>query len=402
MTVIALTIIAPPLRYSFGIIGSIATRSILNSLSRTSIAIATLTIAISLTVGIGLMIQSFRSTVDVWLDTALGNGIYISSPSVSLDLEQSAIEEQILTALQSMPEIASIDTFRRTKVNSPTGQVNVVAIHTAYETFNRPERFKYGDPDTVWDMFQKGSTVLISEPFAYRNNLNVGSRLVLNTNDGAKSFLVGAIYYDYSSSDGIVMISSNIYQDLWNDKKTSSARIHLAEGHDIDDVIFKISTVTESIQTLEIRSDDELKQAALEVFDRSFKITSVMRIIAIIIAFVGVLGALLALQTESRKEMSILKTIGLVPSQISRLLATQSLLIGLLAGIFAIPVGISMAAGLIYVVNSRSFGWSMEIHIYPYILFEAILIAIVASLSACAYPAIRTLTTPSFVDLRDE
>jgi putative ABC transport system permease protein len=84
-----------------------------------------------------------------------------------------------------------------------------------------------------------------------------------------------------------------------------------------------------------------------------------MRIIAIIIAFVGILGALLALQTESRKEMSILKTIGLVPSQISRLLATQSLLIGLLAGIFAIPVGISMAAGLIYVVNSRSFGWSM-------------------------------------------
>lgn len=402
MTVIALTIIASPLRYSFGIIGSIATRSILNSLSRTSIAIATLTIAISLTVGIGLMIQSFRSTVDVWLDTALGNGIYISSPSVSLDLEQSAIEEQILTALQSMPEIASIDTFRRTKVNSPTGSVNVVAIHTAYETFNRPERFKYGDPATVWDMFQKGSTILISEPFAYRNNLNVGSRLVLNTDGGPKSFSVGAIYYDYSSSDGIVMISSNIYQDLWNDKKTSSARIHLTEGHDIDDVIFKISTITESIQTLEIRSDDELKQAALEVFDRSFKITSVMRIIAIIIAFVGILGALLALQTESRKEMSILKTIGLVPSQISRLLATQSLLIGLLAGIFAIPVGISMAAGLIYVVNSRSFGWSMEIHIYPYILFEAILIAIVASLSACAYPAIRTLTTPSFVDLRDE
>ena len=167
-------------------------------------------------------------------------------------------------------------------------------------------------------------------------------------------------------------------------------------------MIFKISTVTESIQTLEIRSDDELKQAALEVFDRSFKITSVMRVIAIIIAFVGVLGALLALQTESRKEMSILKTIGLIPSQISRLLATQSLLIGLLSGIFAIPVGISMATGLIYVVNSRSFGWSMSLHIYPYILFEAIFIAIVASLSACAYPAIRTLTTPSLVDLRDE
>ena len=88
-------------------------------------------------------------------------------------------------------------------------------------------------------------------------------------------------------SEMCIRDSSNIYQDLWNDKKTSSARIHLAEGHDIDDVIFKISTVTESIQTLEIRSDDELKQAALEVFDRSFKITSVMRVIAIIIAFVG-------------------------------------------------------------------------------------------------------------------
>ena len=402
MTVIVLTIIAPPLRYSLGVIGSIATRSILNSLSRTSIAIATLTIAISLTVGIGLMIQSFRSTVDIWLDTALGNGIYISSPSVSLDLEQSALEEAILTKLQMMSEIESIDTFRRTKVNSQNGQVNIVAIDTAYATFTRPDRFKYGDPEMVWDLFQKGSTVLISEPFAYRNDLHVGSHLLLNTNYGNRSFSVGAIYYDYSSSDGIIMINSNTYKELWQDEKISSASIHVSEGYNIDDVIFKISNMTDQVQTLEIRSDNQLKQAALEVFDRSFKITSVMRIIAIIIAFVGILGALLALQTESRKEMSILKTIGFVPSQISRLLAIQSVLIGLLAGIFSIPVGISMAAGLIYVVNSRSFGWSMSLHVYSNVLFEAILIAVVASLSACAYPALRTLTPPAFVDLRDE
>ena len=50
-----------------GVLGRMAPRSVVNSLSRTAIAIAALMIAISVTIGVSLMVGSFRYTVVAWL-----------------------------------------------------------------------------------------------------------------------------------------------------------------------------------------------------------------------------------------------------------------------------------------------------------------------------------------------
>lgn len=401
-TIFSLKLLTPICGKLFGLLGIVATRSIRNSLSRTSVAIATLTVAISLTIGIGLMIESFRATVDIWLDTALGDGIYISTPSANLNLLESSIKTSILDQLSSMDEITVIDTFRRARVKSPNGPVEIVSIDTTFKTFNRPERFKSGNPEDIWNTFQNGKSVVISEPFAFRNNFRTGDSLILDSRHGQQSFRIAGIYYDYSSSDGLVMMHHTIYQALWDDKEISSARLHLATTANVRDTINKIYSSTSNIQTLEIRSDIELKNAALEVFDRSFKITSVMRTIAIVIAFIGVLGALLSLQIELRKEFGIMRALGFIPSQISKLITLQTAVIGLLAGLFAIPTGIGLALGLVYAVNRVSFGWSMDLHLYPIILIEAVLIAVIAALAAGVYPSIRVLRSPASLDLREE
>jgi putative ABC transport system permease protein len=401
-TIFSLKLLTPMTRIIFGLMGAVATRSILNSLSRTSVAIATLTVAISLAIGISIMIQSFRETVDLWLDTALGDGIYISTPSANLNLLESSIKTSILDKLYSFDEITHIDTFRRARVRSPNGPVQVVSIDTTFKTFNRPNRFKSGDPENIWNTFKIGKSVVISEPFAFRNNIRTGDSLILNTKTGQQSFVVSGIYYDYSSSDGLVMIHHSIYKTLWEDTAISSARLNLANTADIQDTINKIHSSTSNIQTLAIRSDIELKHAALEVFDRSFTITSVMRTITIVIAFVGVLGALLSLQIELRKEFGIMRALGFAPSQISKLITLQTAVIGLLSGLFAIPIGIGLASGLIHVVNRRSFGWSMDMHIYPTIFIEAVSIALIAALAASVYPSIRILRSSQSLYLQEE
>ena len=67
----------------------------------------------------------------------------------------------------------------------------------------------------------------------------------------------------------------------------------------------------------------------------------------------------------------------------------QTSLIGLLSGLFSLPIGIILAYGLVHVVNERSFGWSMELYISYKVLFEAILISLVGSILAGVYPAIK-------------
>ena len=295
-----------------------------------------------------------------------------------------------------------VSTFRSAQVESSHGQTRLVALGTDFETFNRPNRFKEGVPSEIWEDFQSGAAVLVSEPYAFHNELALGSTLQLQTDDGQRSFAVAGIYFDYSSGRGVVMVSRNTYDRFWNDDGISSLGLDIASSNDVDSVIAQLYLAAGQDQDLRIRSNRDLRKASLEVFDRSFAITSVIKVLAMVVAFVGVLGALMALQLERRRELGTLRAIGFTPAQIWGLVTSQTVLMGLIAGLLALPLGMALAAGLIFVVNQRSFGWSMDLQIVPSVLIQAVALAVVAAFLAGVYPAIKMATSTPAEALREE
>jgi putative ABC transport system permease protein len=402
ITVLFFKVLAPLARRPFGMMGFMAARGTSASFSRTAVAITALTVAVSITVGIGTMVQSFRGTVDRWLETSLGADIYVSPPSPLSSRVEATIFPAVLDRLVTVPGIVGASSFRGAEVESPGGSVQLVALGTEFETFNRPERFKEGNPSEIWDGFQRGDTVIVSEPYAFHNGLDVGSSVRLLTAQGERDFRVAGIYFDYSSSKGVVMMSRNAYQSFWNDDGISSVSLYIAPGQDVDALIERLYQVAGDEQELRIRSNLDLREASLEIFDRSFTITSVLRVLAMIVAFVGVLSALMALQLERSRELGTLRAMGFTPSQIWRMITSQTGLMGLIAGLLSLPMGLALAAGLIFVVNRRSFGWSMDMQIFPIVLIEAIALALVAALLAGIYPAIRMAMSSPAEALREE
>ena len=83
MLILFMRFVTPLTTSLFGVLGRMAPRAIIRSLSRTSIAVAALTIAISVIIGVSVMIGSFRNTVANWLDNTLVADIYISPPSLT-------------------------------------------------------------------------------------------------------------------------------------------------------------------------------------------------------------------------------------------------------------------------------------------------------------------------------
>ena len=402
VAVLSLKIISPLGRRLFGVMGVIVAQGALTSLSRTAVAITALTVAISITVGIGTMVQSFRGTVERWLETSLGADIYVSPPSLLTNRGDAALLPAVLERLLKAPGVTAADTFRSTEVDSSVGKVRLVSLGTQFETFNQPHRFKAGAPGTIWEAFQRGETVIVSEPFAFHHRLKVGSSLRLRTDHGERDFAVGGVYFDYSSSRGVVLMSQNAYQCFWDDPDINSIGIHIAPDEDVDVRIDQLYQIAGDEQELSIRSNRDLRQASLEVFDRSFAITSVMRGMAMVVAFVGVLGALMALQLERRRELGTLRAIGFTPGQVWRIVTFQTGLTGLLAGLFSVPMGLVLAAGLVFVVNQRSFGWSMDLRIFPLVLLEAVGLAVVSALLAGVYPAIKMASYSPAEALREE
>ncbi len=382
--------LAPPMRAIFGAMGAMAARGIAASISRTAVAIAALAVAISITISIDTMVQSFRGTVVQWLDNSLGSDLYISPTSFNSRGGATGLSPQFVERIRAVDAVASVRTVRNARVNSPSGEVELLAFDTSYDNFVRYNSFKEGSPALIWDDLQSGGAVAVSEPYAYHNDKSIGSTIRLHTSEGEREFRIAGIYYDYrNSANGKVMMSGSLYNRYWNDANVTGIGVTAADGVAVRDLKKAISRAIGNGAEVEIRSNAELKAAALEVFERSFAITSVVHALSIAVAFVGVLSALMAMQMERSTEFGTLRAIGFTPTQVWLMFTTQTGMMGIAAGLLAVPLGLIQGAVLIFVVNRRSFGWSMDMEIYPMMLAQAVVIAAAAALLASVYPAFR-------------
>ena len=194
-----------------------------------------------------------------------------------------------------------------------------------------------------------------------------------------------------------------LYNTLWHDHANTSLGLYLKKGADIEQVRAELDLrLMASHQPLSVRSNKEIREVSLETFERTFAITQVLRLLAVGVAFVGIVSALMALQYERRREMAVLRATGLTPRQTGGLVLLQTGFMGLMAGVMAIPLGIVVAVALVRVINLRSFGWTMDLTVSVGPLLIAVLLAILAALLAGAYPARLAMRTPPALGLREE
>jgi putative ABC transport system permease protein len=399
-TVLLMRVLRPVAGMLFGVLGRMAANGVSASLSRTAPAIAALTVAVAVTIGVAVMIGSFRGSLVTWLDTTLSADIYVS-PLRAAGGGPAAMEPAVVAALVADRAVAETRPYRRGDVPTLAGPVDLMAIgidSRLRDHFN----FLDGDPARFWDAFVAGRVLVVSEPFAFRRGVGVGDSLRLVTDRGVDAVPVAGVFQDYGSDRGMVMMSLDGYRARWADPTVTTLALILADGEDREAAMGRMRATTAGTQPLSIRSDRAVAEASLLVFDRTFAITQVLRLLALIVAFVGVLSALMALQLERARELGVLRANGLTPGQVWTMVASQTGLMGAVSGLLALPLGLVLAVLMIEFVNKRSFGWSIDLAVPPGVLIQAVALALVASLLAGIYPAWRMARTSPAEALRSE
>ena len=197
-------------------------------------------------------------------------------------------------------------------------------------------------------------------------------------------------------------MSLDNYRQLWDDDNISSVGVYLAPGYDAGTMVERLQSHFAGRQELIIQSNRDLRQSALEIFDRTFAITMTLRLLATVVAFIGVLSALMALQLERARELGVLRATGMTRRQLWSLTLLETGLMGTTAGVLAIPTGLVLALVLIYVINLRSFGWTIQMALEPWYFGQAMLVAVGAALLAGLYPALRASRMVTARALRED
>jgi len=383
------------------LLARLALRGIAASLSRTGVAIAALMLAVATTVGVGVMVESFRSTVQLWLAATLRADVYVSNQTLDVSRAPPAIDPTIVARIMRVPGIAGVSRARRVTVESNRGFTQLLAIDFSPEHAPR-FRLKSGNAHSAWAAFDADRAVLVSEPYAYRYDVDTGGRVRLRTDRGYRTFPVAGVFYDYGVEQGIVLIHRRLYEHYFHDHGVSSLGLYLRPHVSIAEVMTAVHAAAAGKQEILVHANREIRAASLRIFDRTFAITNVLRALAVLVAIVGILSALMALQLERARELAVLRATGLTPGQIWGLVTVQTGFMGLAAGILAIPVGLVLALLLIHVINLRAFGWSMPTLITPEVLVQALVLAVAAALLAGLYPGWRMARVRPADALREE
>lgn len=390
----------PVMAAVIGVLGSMAARGVVASLSRTGVATAALVVAVSATIGVGIMVGSFRSTVERWLESWLRADIYVTTVGTGSGRNKPPLDPALVERLSRVPGAATFSLTRRVTLESAGEPTDIFALEVPRSTFVG-YRFKEGTPEEAWASFESGASVLVSEPYAFRHRLHRGDRVTLRTGRGDREFPISGVFYDYGSDAGIISICRSAYLRYWDDPSIDGMGFYAGQG-------VTSAELTEQIREragesrVSIISNRELRNASVAVFDRTFAITGVLRLLTMIVAFVGILSALMAMQVERARELAVLRAVGLTPQQVWGVVCGETALIGTVAGFLSIPLGVLQAFVLIYVVNRRSFGWTMDVAIDPALLLQAVALSLAAAILAGVYPALAIARTSPALALKEE
>ena len=393
-----------------GVIRAIAVDHASRNPGRNGVTVSALMVGLAIMIGVLVMVRSFRHTVELWVtDTVIAD--LVVAPSMWLrGTEAGSIGRSLppswLASLSSISGVAVVDSYRDIRVQVNGQRVAVVSrdlrLHAQWSRY----LVRQGDSSEQLNRAADIGGLLISEILANRLGVHEGEPLEIMTPEGAKRFPVVAVFYDYSTDGGKLLMDRRLYQSLWHDELVTVFPVYLSAGANVDQVRQRIAaklneTNNGGLPPLVI-SNTELRKEILEIFDRTFLLTYVLEAIAVIIAMLGIVNTLVTSVLERRREFATLLAIGGSAGQIRQLVLWEAAYLGVVGIVLGLIGGGLLSLLLIKVINKQSFGWTIQMIVPVWALVQAVGLAAGATMVAGYFPARWAARQPVVEGLREE
>jgi putative ABC transport system permease protein len=376
-----------PMRRWFGVEGLLAVRSLNASAWRSAVLTAAVATAIAMMVSIGMMVGSFRQSVLTWLDNQLVADFYLRPSGQAAVDRHPTIAVSVADELERLPGVAAVDRFRVYEIRYGGATATLAGGQTEIaDNFQRIAFLPGTDREKAIAGLIKGDSVFVSEPFANKHNVKVGDSIELALGGAKRKFPVLAIYYDYASERGYIVMDRRTMLKYLPDPNPSNLAVYVKAGFDKEQVRLSMEQAM-ARRSIGIFASGAIRQEAIVTFDRTFAITYALEAVAIAVAVMGVAGSLLALVYDRRREIGLTRFLGASLQQVKKLILLEAGVLGVLANVVGLAMGVALGLLLIFVINKQSFGWTIRLHWPVMLVLGAMLGIYVSTIFSALYPA---------------
>lgn len=386
----------------FKVEGRLANANLAGSIPRLSISVAALSVSLSMMVAIAIMIGSFRETVIYWVGQTLQADLYMRPATRNNVATDAVFSPEVEKIVAAHPAVAAVDRFRNFDLEySPDGKNSagnpgLVTIGTGeFTTLLNFGSLQFKDPavaeqgrEAMRQAIGKDA-VVVSESFALKYQKVRGDEVILDTPRGPAKFRIAAVYFDYSSDRGILVMDRGTFTKFWGEPQPTSLTVYLRDGAEPDAVREELLGQFGDRYRVLVYTNASIRKEVLRIFDSTFAITYALEVIAIFVAILGVASTLLTLILERRRELSILRLIGADQRQVRKMVLIEAGLIGMVSQGIGMLTGFLLSLLLIYVINVQSFGWTIQFHFPTGFLVQSTILILLATILSGLYPARR-------------
>ena len=341
-----------------------------------SLALMALLLAVSANIGVSTMVSSFRLTFISFLDQRLAPELFlqVSNKDQSTDLNTFLSERGI----EVLPLMSN-----ETVISKQPVELFGIKVGNTYR-----DNWRFLDAtENPWDTLQDGNATIVNEQFARRTNLWVGDPVNIASN---LTLPIAAIVGDYGNPKGQVIINDELFSNLF--PKSYPARFGIRTNNPAklqSEIINQIGIDNDSII-----DQKSLKAFSLEIFERTFLVTSALNILTLGVASFAILMSLLTLADRRIPQLSPIWALGLTRSQIGKLELLRAVLLALFVVVFSVPTGLVLAWVLLNVINVKAFGWQLPMFFFPMEYLKLGFYALFASFLAATWPSLKLIRTP--------
>lgn len=320
----------------FGPVGRLARTNAVRNPKRTAATAFALTLGLMLVSVIGVFGASAKSSVNALVDKGVEADFVLTGPQgIGVPAGAAAAASQV------------------------TGVEQAVSLHGVAVKIDDQDVFGTalsGSPDGVLEYTMKegttsiaGSDMLVSETEAADHGWKLGTPVTLTDRDGEQvTTTVTGIYAD-NELLGPWVVSDQVYQDVTplSMRTEWAVLIKAAPGSNPTAMASDLATATDPFVVVQVQDREQFKGTQGQQIDTLLAVLYGLLALAVVIAILGIVNTLALSVVERRREIGMLRAVGMQRAQVRRTIYLESVLIAVFGALVGVVLGVVFGWGFV-------------------------------------------------------
>lgn len=386
--------------YALGVPGRLGLDYVARSLSRSTVNVLALMVAVSMSVSVSSWLASFERSLGRWAEQVGTADLTVTRGSPVINLRHVPLLPEAVERVGAVPGVGALQRFRM--LNQEIGATTLRLVATDTDVFltetrkrDRGWELTAGAPLRRGDLSSRPS-IALSENAARQLGVALGDTIELSSpSKGRFSVAVRAVVVDFTSQHGTGFIDLSLFHEYFQDDAVDGLFVYVAKGYSPDAVADQIRATLASGErdaSIFVTKTSAVQKHLVDTLDKAFSYSRAVELLTLVIGLLGVIGTMVAAVLDRQQELSMLRAVGATRAQVALSIVVEAGFLGLCAATAGIAVGVIETQVFFKTLVTTQTGWHLAF-VFPWTMaLRTTLLVVGTSALAGAIPAYRAVS----------